>query len=147
MHRPFARAALALAAAPVLLLSACGTGSDDPTVSAPAATQPGASTGVRTLPPDEALALIEAQAPTVLDVRTPQEYVAGHLTEARNVALGDDFATFVASLPRTGTYVLYCASGNRSAQAASIMADLGFTDVIDAGGLNDLAGAGGQVIR
>ncbi len=146
MHRPFARAALALAAAPVLLLSACGTGSDDPTVSVPAATQPGASTAVRTLPPAEALALIEAQAPTVLDVRTPQEYVAGHLTEARNVALGDDFATFVASLPRTGTYVLYCASGNRSAQAASIMADLRFTDVVDAGGLNDLAGAGGRVI-
>ena len=146
MDRPFARAALALAAAPVLLLSACGTGADDPTVSAPAATQPGASTAVRTLPPAEALALIEAQAPTVLDVRTPQEYAAGHLTEARNVALGDDFATAVASLPRPGTYVLYCASGNRSAQAASIMADLGFTDVVDAGGLNDLAGAGARVI-
>lgn len=146
MHRPFARAALVLAAAPVLLLSACGTGSDDPTVSAPAATQPGASTAVRTLPPTEALALIEAQAPTVLDVRTPQEYAAGHLTEARNVALGDDFGKAVASLPRTGTYVLYCASGNRSAQAASIMADLGFADVVDAGGLNDLADAGGRVV-
>lgn len=101
---------------------------------------------MRTLPPAEALALIEAQAPTVLDVRTQQEYAAGHLTEARNVALGDDFATAVASLPRTGTYVLYRASGNRSAQAASIMADLGFTDVVDAGGLNDLDDAGARVI-
>ena len=145
MHRPFARAALVLATAAVLLLSACGTGSDDPTVSAPAATQPGASTAVRTLPPTEALALIEAQAPTVLDVRTPQEYAAGHLTEARNVALGVDFAKAVASLPRTGTYVLYCASGNRSARAASIMAGLGYTDVVDAGGLDDLAAAGGRV--
>ena len=146
MHRLLTRTALVLGAAPVLLLSACGTGSDDPTVSAPAATQPGASTAVRTLPPTEALALIEAQAPTVLDVRTPQEYAAGHLTEARNVALGDDFGKAVASLPRTGTYVLYCASGNRSAQAASIMADLGFADVVDAGGLNDLADAGGRVV-
>ncbi len=146
MHRPLARAALVLGAAPVLLLSACGTGSDDPTVSAPAATQPGASTAVRTLPPVETLALIEAQAPTVLDVRTPQEYAAGHLTSARNVTLGDDFAEAVASLPRTGTYVLYCASGNRSAQAASIMAGRGFTDVVDAGGLNDLAGAGARVV-
>lgn len=146
MPRLVARAALALTAAPVLLLPACGTGSDDPTVAVPAATQPGASTALRALPPPEALALIEAQGPTVLDVRTPHEYAAGHLTEARNVALGDEFTTAVASLPRTETYVLYCASGNRSAQAASIMAGLGFTDVIDAGGLNDLAAAGGRVI-
>lgn len=146
MHRLVARTALALAAAPVLLLSACGAGSDDPTISAPATTQDGASTAVRTVPPAEALALIEAQRPTVLDVRTPQEYAGGHLTQARNVALGDGFATAVGALPRSETYVLYCASGNRSARAASIMADLGFTDVVDAGGLNDLAAAGGQVI-
>ena len=146
MHRLVARTALAFAAAPLLLLSACGAGSDDPTISAPAATQPGASTAVRTLPPAEALALIEAQGPTVLDVRTPQEYATGHLAEARNVALGDDFATAVASLPRSGTYVVYCASGNRSAQAASIMAELGFTDVVDAGGLNGLAEEGGRVV-
>lgn len=130
----------------MLLLLACGTGSDDPSVRAPAATQPGASRAVRTLPPAEALALIEAQARTVLDVRTAQEYAAEHLTEARNVALGDESATAVASLSRTGTYVLYCASGNRSSRAASIMADLDFTDVVDAGGLNDLAGSGGRVI-
>lgn len=146
MPRLVARAALALTAAPVLLLSACGTRSDDPTISAPAATQEGASTAVRTPPPAEVLALIEGQGPTVLDVRTPQEYAAGHLTEARNVALGVDFAKAVASLPRTGTYVLYCASGNRSAQAASIMADLGFADVVDAGGLKGLADAGGRVV-
>lgn len=144
MHR-LVRTAVAFAIAPVLLLSACGTGTDDPTIAAPAATQPSASTAVRTLPPGEALALIEVRSPTVLDVRTPQEYAAGHLAEARNVALADDFAKTVASLPRTGTYVLYCASGNRSAKAASIMAGLGFTDVVDAGGLNDLAAAGGRV--
>lgn len=111
VHRVAARTTLALAAAPVLLLPACGTGSDDPTISVPAATQPDASTAVRTLPPSEALALIEAEGPTVLDVRTPQEYTAGHLTAARNLALDDYFATAAASLPRTGTYVLYCASG------------------------------------
>ena len=146
MPRLVARAAFALTAAPVLLLSACGTGSDDPTISAPAATQDAASTAVRTPPPAEVLALIEGQGPTVLDVRTPQEYAAGHLAQARNVALADGFATAVASLPRTGTYVLYCASGNRSAQAASIMADLGFTDVVDAGGLTGLVDAGGRVV-
>lgn len=81
----------------------------------------------------------------MLDVRTPQEYAAGHLIEARNVALGEDVAAAVASLPPAGTYVLHCASGNRSARAASIMADLGFTDVVDAGGLDDLAAAGGRV--
>ena len=145
MRPVLARTALVLAAAPVLLLSACGA-SDDPTLSAPPPAQDGSSTAVRTLPPAEALALIEQNSSVLLDVRTPQEYAAGHLADSRNMALGDGFAAAVEVLPRTGTYVVYCASGNRSAQAATIMAGLGFTDVVDAGGLTDLASAGGRVV-
>lgn len=135
-----------LAIAPLLFLAACGTASGDPTMSAPAATQAGAAFGVRALPPAAALALIEERSATVLDVRTPQEYGTGHLSGARNVALGANFASAVSALPRAGTYVVYCASGNRSKQAVSIMSKLGFTDVVDAGGLKDLAGAGAQIV-
>lgn len=148
MQRP----RLALAAAPLALLvlvAGCsdGGGSAAPSSSAtrPAAGQ-GAAAGVRTVPGDEALALA-AQGAVVLDVRTPEEYAEGHLRGARNVGLADGFEQAVAALPRTGRYVVYCRSGNRSAQAAAIMKGLGFTDVADAGGLDALASAGGDVVR
>ncbi len=137
---------LGLVLATSLLLTACGTGSDDPTLSAPAAPPAGPTSAVRTLPPVEALALIAQGGSTVLDVRTPQEFGAGHLSGARNVALRDDFATAVGALPRTGRYVVYCASGNRSRQAVKIMSGLGFSHVVDAGGLDELEAAGAEVV-
>lgn len=145
------RTALVALTAPVLLLmSACGTGSDDPTLSrlgAPAApATPAATAGTRTVTAPEALALARRPGAVVLDVRTPQEYADGHLADARNIALGDGFAAAVGDLPRDGAYVLYCASGNRSAQASSIMSGLGFADVADAGGLNQLVDAGGRLV-
>lgn len=147
MPRPLIRLAAVAAVLPVLL-AACGTDSDDdPTIAlpeAPASTS--AASGVRVVPAAEGLALAAADGTVVLDVRTPQEYAAGHLTGARNVALGDSFAAEMARLPRDGAYVVYCASGNRSAQAAQIMAELGFRDVADAGGLQALAAAGGRVV-
>lgn len=137
---------LGLVLATSLLLTACGTGSDDPTLSAPAAPQAGPTSAVRGLPPVEALALITQGGSTVLDVRTPQEYSAGHLRGARNIALGEDFAAAISALPRDGKYVVYCASGNRSKQAATTMSELEFTDVVDAGGLAALAAAGAEVV-
>lgn len=144
--RPAAPIHLGLILASSLLLTACGIGSDDPTLSAPATRQASPSSGVRTLPPVEALALIAQGDSTVLDVRTPQEYGVGHLNGARNLALGDDFVTAVGALPRDGKYIVYCASGNRSGQAVKIMSGLGFRQVVDAGGLGDLAAAGADVV-
>lgn len=85
----------------------------------------------------------QAEGRTWIDVRTPGEYAAGHLDGAMNVDLNSGaFAEQIAELPRDGSYFVYCKSGNRSAQAAAIMADLGFTDVVDGGGFADLARAG-----
>ena len=49
-------------------------------------------------------------------------------------------------LPVDGDYVVYCRSGNRSAQAAAIMAGLGFENVTDAGGIQSASGATGLPI-
>lgn len=74
----------------------------------------------------------------VIDVRTPSEYSEGHLDGAVNIDVQDaNFGTILSQLPTDGEYVVYCRSGNRSAQAVEIMKAAGFTNVVDAGGVND----------
>ncbi|HSI99414.1 MAG TPA: rhodanese-like domain-containing protein [Patescibacteria group bacterium] len=117
-----------LAVAMALTLVACGTPAGD-------------ASGVRTVAAAEAVELLGGR--TIIDVRTPAETAAGMLDGAVNIDIGAaDFRERIASLDRGGSYLLYCRTGNRSAQAASIMRDLGFTDVIDAGGFDSLVGAG-----
>jgi rhodanese-related sulfurtransferase len=80
----------------------------------------------------------------VVDVRTPAEFADGHLAGAVNIDVSSpDFATRIAELPADGRYVVYCRSGNRSAQAVELMKRAGFTEVIDAGGVDDAADATG----
>lgn len=82
----------------------------------------------------------------IIDVRTPAEFEAGHLTAAQLIDVQDrSFVEHLEPLDRDAAYVVYCRSGNRSAQAVSIMRDLGFTELYDAGGLADLAAAGASV--
>lgn len=82
----------------------------------------------------------------VIDVRTPEEYATGHAQGAENINLNSgNFEAEVSQLDPNKTYVVYCRSGSRSAQAAAIMQDQGLT-VIDAGGLADIQGAGAQLV-
>jgi phage shock protein E len=75
----------------------------------------------------------------VLDVRTPVEFMTGHLGQARNLNVNDDdFAQQVAKLDTTKTYVVYCRSGKRSSKAADIMYQKGFHHVVNGGGYDDL---------
>lgn len=84
---------------------------------------------------------------TVIDVRTPEEFASGHLDGAVNIDLSAaDFDDRIAALDPSAAYVVYCRSGSRSAQAAARMADLGFDDVLDAGGLEQAARASGLAI-
>lgn len=83
---------------------------------------------------------VDATDATVIDVRTPAEYAEGHLEGAVNLDLQSaSFATAIADLPADGSYIVYCRSGNRSAQAVALMRDAGFTTVVDAGGLDAAA--------
>lgn len=80
----------------------------------------------------------------VIDVRTPAEFAAGHLENAVNIPVDSpDFDARIAQLPTDGSYVVYCRSGNRSAQAASRMQNAGFTDVVDAGSVDSASRATG----
>jgi rhodanese-related sulfurtransferase len=62
----------------------------------------------------------------VLDVRTPQEYAAGHVPGAVNVP-HDQLASRLAEVPRDKDVVLYCRSGRRSQLAADVLAAEGYT--------------------
>lgn len=103
----------------------------------------GSSDAVTTVTGQQVAEAVSEPGVIVIDVRTPEEYAAGHVAGAANIDVQDPgFAAEIAQLPTDGAYVVYCRSGNRSAAAADQMADAGFTDITDVGGLDDLAAAG-----
>ncbi len=82
----------------------------------------------------QARALIQQRAGqrtfVILDVRTPEEFAAGHLAGAVNVNLvAPDFAARLRALDRGKTYLVYCRTGARSTQVAQAMLRLGFRSV------------------
>lgn len=80
----------------------------------------------------ELLERLEQKDPglVVLDVRTPEEFAAGHVPGARNVS-HDVLASRVEELAaaRDQQVVLYCRSGKRSALAEDILRKAGFTNL------------------
>ena len=62
-----------------------------------------------------------------LDVRTREEYLSGHIHGARNLdVLSLDFVSRLDELDKNKTYLVYCRSGSRSANACAMMASRGF---------------------
>lgn len=71
----------------------------------------------------------------VVDVRTPSEFAAGHIDQAVNIDFENfSFASEVKKLDTTKTYFVYCRSGNRSAQAVSIMKSNGIKNIYELSG-------------
>ena len=77
----------------------------------------------------------------ILDVRTTQEYNEGHIPNAiciPNETISEDI---INKLPNKEQLILiYCRSGNRSKQAAQKLKKLGYTNLIEFGGIIDWAG-------
>lgn len=82
---------------------------------------------------------------TLLDVRTPAEYAAGHFASAVSHDSVDITAGKLPNLPEDAHIYLYCRSGNRSAAAKSALEKAGYTHVIDLGGLADVQKIGGKL--
>ena len=95
--------------------------------------------------PTAVVSQVESGA-TVIDVRTPEEYASGHVTDALNIDVSSgSFEDQVKELDPAGEYVVYCRSGNRSTQAMEKMADLGFENLTNGGAFANLAAAGAPV--
>ncbi len=67
-----------------------------------------------------------AQAPYVLDVRTVDEYVSGHVPGAVNIP-HDQIASRLAEVPKDRDVVLYCRSGRLAQMAGEVLADNGYS--------------------
>ena len=91
---------------------------------------------------DEAKALMkETEGYILLDVRTKEEYESGYIPGAINIPLSDINGNVVSSLPDKSRMILvYCRSGNRSRQASDKLSRLGYTNIIEIGGINSWKG-------
>ena len=91
---------------------------------------------------DEAKALMEeSEGYILLDVRTKEEYESGYIPGAINIPLSDINENVVSSLPDKSQMILvYCRSGNRSKQASDKLSRLGYTNIIEIGGINSWKG-------
>ena len=91
---------------------------------------------------DEAITMMEEETDyIILDVRTVAEYQEKHIPGAMNIpneTIGDEE---IPELPDKGQLILvYCRSGNRSKQAASKLAALGYSNIVELGGINSWPG-------
>ena len=91
---------------------------------------------LETVSPDTAATIIaEDSGEVILDIRTPEEFDQGIIKGAVNIDFYEPtFSTDLDALDKDAHYVVYCRSGNRSGQAMSTFADLGFTNVTEIDG-------------
>ena len=87
---------------------------------------------------EEAKEMMDTQEVVILDVREQDEYDSGHILGAVLLPVGTiDKESAAEVIPEKDTSVLvYCRSGNRSKTASSTLAELGYTNVCEFGGIN-----------
>ena len=81
----------------------------------------------------------------LLDVRTAEEFDSGHFAGAINLDVEDIIAGKLPDAAKDTQLYVYCRSGNRSAQAVSLLKQAGFTNITDLGGLTDVESIGGTL--
>ena len=89
--------------------------------------------------PEEAKALMDTQQDyVILDVRTQEEFDAGHIPGAILIPNTEIAERAEQELPDKDQLLLvYCRSGNRSKQASQILVELGYTNIQEFGGIKD----------
>jgi len=117
----------------VLALAACSA--SDPATPAPAI--------VKTMKDPGAGKVAISRGAVLIDVRTPDEFAAGHLANATNIPV-DEVATRLAEVAKLTNndlaipIVLNCGTGQRAGRAQLTLAAAGYTSVVNGGGLRDL---------
>lgn len=109
----------------------------------------GSSSGAKNLGVDEFAAQVATPGVITLDVRTPGEFMEGHIDGAINIDFeSGNFENEIAALDPNATYAVYCRSGNRSGQAVKVMSGAGFTNLVNLdGGVIDWANAGQPLVQ
>lgn len=105
-----------------------------------AATAPATPTIASTPAHDHHASATQAQNTGIwIDVRTAEEFNAGHLKNALNVP-NEDIATRIAEIApdKSQAINLYCRSGRRAEEARQTLLNMGYTNVTNHGGYEDL---------
>ncbi len=103
---------------------------------------PAQESGYRQVTAEEAIALMEKESGyIILDVRTVREYSEKHIPKAVNIPNESIGTEEIPALPDKNQLILvYCRSGNRSKQASEKLAALGYTNIVEFGGINSWPG-------
>ncbi len=90
----------------------------------------------------EAVEMMEIESDyIILDVRRPDEFATGHIPNAINIPNESIGTDEISELPDKDQLILvYCRSGNRSKQASQKLVKLGYSNVVEFGGINDWKG-------
>lgn len=115
------------------VFSSSGSKTSEPETQAPAKITPSKISA------EDAKAILDNDEPFILlDVRTQEEFNAEHIKGAKLLPDYDIQAKAETELPDKNTLIIvYCRSGARSSKAAGLLADLGYTNVRDMGGILD----------
>lgn len=107
----------------LLLLTGCGGGENE--------------ASYRQISQEEAKEMMDTQEVIILDVREQDEYDSGHIPDAVLLPVGTiDEDTAAAVIPeKDSTVLVYCRSGNRSKTASAALAELGYTEIYEFGGI------------
>ena len=98
------------------------------TISVSACSGKNADLGGNTVTVDEALRLWQNKEAVIIDVRTMQEYQAGHIPEVPLLPL-NELESRTDEVPRNQKVLFICRSGNRSGQAVSLLKNKGFDNL------------------
>ena len=87
---------------------------------------------------EEAKEMMDSQEVIILDVREQDEYDSGHIPGAVLLPVGSINETTAAEVipDKDSTVLVYCRSGNRSKTASSALAELGYTNIYEFGGIS-----------
>ena len=91
---------------------------------------------------DEAVnMMVEESGYIILDVRRPDEFAAGHIQNAINVPNETIGTAEISELPDKDQLIMvYCRSGRRSKEASEKLIKLGYTNIVEFGGILDWKG-------
>ena len=91
---------------------------------------------------DEAVDMMAQESDyIILDVRRPDEFAAGHIPNAINVPNESIGTAEISELPHKDQLIMaYCRSGRRSKEAADKLVKLGYTNIVEFGGILDWTG-------
>jgi phage shock protein E len=105
-------------------------------------TAPAEELSYRQVGMDEAVVMMEEESDyIILDVRTAEEYGERHIPGAVNIPNESIGTREIPELPDKEQLIfVYCRSGNRSKQASGKLAALGYTNIVEFGGINDWPG-------